>query len=176
MVFDWKKIGIWGGAITALGVVGYWLYQYQQTAAANNAAQAAQDSQDQNQALEALLASPSGTSSETASVSGPSVDTGNDALQTLINSILNPSTGTVSATPNPVTTTPSLPAQPQPVGGGGNPVTVSMPSPTIPNGVNPSLNPGSLGPGDIGGANPLPVSFSPGNAKIEPAMLTTMVQ
>lgn len=166
MVFDWKKIGIWGGAITALGVVGYWLYQYQQTAAVNSAAQAAQDSQDQNQALAALLQGSlsEGGSSEPASVSGPSVDTGNDALQTLINSILNPSTGTVSETPTtPVTTAPPATATP----GIG---TATLPTQAT---TSPIITPV---------ANPIPVTapvnqgLQPVTFTTQPAMLTTMVQ
>lgn len=117
MIFDWKKIGLWGGGITAIGVVGYWLYQYQQTAAANSAAQSAQDAQNQDQALATLEASQvgGGYANENASVSGPTVDTGNNGLQMLINSILNPTTGTVQETPTPPVTTAPVTQSPVPV-------------------------------------------------------------
>jgi hypothetical protein len=126
MTIDWKKIGMWSGIAGVAGVVGYWLYQYQLTAAANSAAQAATDSQNENQALAALMEQPlssGGTTDSSASVSGPTVDTGNNTLQALIESILNPP---VAATTAPVATTPSTPVATtpsdtsQPIGDGGN--------------------------------------------------------
>jgi hypothetical protein len=130
MDIDWKKIGLWVGGISAVGVAGYWLYQYQQAAAANAAANDAASANEENQALAALTYGASGVSNEPASVSGPSVDTGNDALQTLINSILNPTTGTVSETPTTPTPTPTPAPTPAPV----NPVsgTGVLPTPVGP--------------------------------------------
>ena len=130
MIFDWKKIGLYSGGVAVVGVIGYWLYQYQQQAAASSAANAATQSQNDAQALQALLETPleSGTAGDSsASVSGPTVDTGNNALQTLINSILNPSTGTVSQTPTTPTNVPSLPANATP-GIGTATLPVSTPS------------------------------------------------
>jgi hypothetical protein len=130
MTIDWKKIGMWSGIAGVAGVVGYWLYQYQLTAAANSAAQAATDSQNENQALAALMEQPlssGGATDSSASVSGPTVDTGNNTLQALIESILNPPVATTPSTP--VTTTPSTPVDTNtsgpvsaPVGSGANPI------------------------------------------------------
>jgi hypothetical protein len=138
MTIDWKKIGMWSGIAGVAGVVGYWLYQYQQTAAANSAAQAATDSQNENQALAALMEQPlssGGATDSSASVSGPTVDTGNNTLQALIESILNPPVAATPSTPvattpsTPVTTTPSTPVDTNtsgpvsaPVGSGANPI------------------------------------------------------
>lgn len=169
MIFDWKKIGLWGGGITALGVVGYWLYQYQQTAAANNAANLAAESNDQNQALAALLQQPlsgGGASDSSTEVSGPSVDTGNSGLQALINSILNPSSGTVSATP---TQQPNLPSAP--VGGGGDTGTSSIPSAPIVN-QTPINNQGPVSAGTEPGQLQVPLSTV--GASISPAHLMTL--
>jgi hypothetical protein len=135
MTIDWKKVGMWSGIAGVAGVVGYWLYQYQQTAAANSASQAATDSQNENQALAALM-TESSTDNGGSTVSGPTVDTGSTSLQALIASILNPpaatttSTTPVTTTPStPVTTTPSTPIDTNtsspvsaPVGSGANPI------------------------------------------------------
>jgi len=172
MNFDWKKIGLWGGGITAIGVIGYWLYQYQQTAAANSAAQAAQDSQNQNQALAALM-TESYTGGGSASVSGPTVDTGNNSLQALIASILNPP-ATAPATPN-------LPVQnPDPIVGTGSiPVSGSNPPPIIATTGGPvvPVN-GPVGSSTLTGYSSMPdnqVSISPGRLYTMP-VATSMTQ
>ena len=141
MTIDWKKIGMWSGIAGVAGVVGYWLYQYQQTAAANSAAQAATDSQNENQALAALMEQPlssGGATDSSASVSGPTVDTGNNTLQALIESILNPP-ATTTATPaatTPAATTPAATTPVDtntsgpvsaPVGSGANPISTTQP-------------------------------------------------
>ena len=164
MNFDWKKIGLWGGGITAIGVIGYWLYQYQQTASANSAAQAAQDSQDQNQALAALM-QESYTGDGGTAVSGPTVDTGSDSLQSLIASILNPpATAPTAPVTSPVTTNPTTPTTPltpstpintstggpvsAPVGSGANPLSTPTTQPGYAL-ANPSTQTATISPGRL---------------------------
>ena len=154
MNVDWKKVAYWGAGSIGVGAVLYWLYQYQQSAAASNAASQAQQSQDENQALAALLEQPlssGSTSSSGASVSGPTVDTGNNSLQTLINSILNPPASTAST-----------------VGTGSIPATDSNPPPVI----NPIGGPVSAPVGS--GANPIGASTQPGYVPVvdEPVNVT----
>ena len=161
MTFDWKKIGVWSGIA---GVVGYWLYQYQQTAAANSAAQAATDSQNENQALAALM-TESSTSSGGSTVSGPTVDTGSTSLQALIASILNPP---VTVTTAPVATTP--PDTSQPIGDGGNPTVATTGGPV-------QATNGPVGSSTLSGTNsdaPI-ITTSPGQLKTLP-VATMLVQ
>jgi hypothetical protein len=171
MIFDWKKIGLYGGGVAVVGVIGYWLYQYQQQAAAASAANNAVQSQDDAQALQALLAAPleNGSAGDSsAAVTGPTVDTGNNTLQALINSILNPSTGTVSATPTtPVTSTPISSAPSLPSGGG-------TASPGIGTGVLP---PSTLSTQPVQVQNPIviaPVGSGANPIGIQPGQLQAM--
>ena len=168
MTIDWKKIGMWSGIAGVAGVVGYWLYQYQQTAAANSAAQAATDSQNENQALAALMEQPlssGGTTDSSASVSGPTVDTGNNTLQALIESILNPP---AAATTAPVATTPSDTSQP--IGDGGNTTVATTGGPV-------QATNGPVGSSTLSGTNsdaPI-ITTSPGQLRTLP-VATMLVQ
>jgi hypothetical protein len=102
---DKKRILIIGAGIAVMGGAGYLLYKWQQSRAASNAANADAANQTDAQLAQLMMQSPlsyASNSGTSANVSGPSVDTGNAALQALINSVIDPSTTNTSHPTHPV--------------------------------------------------------------------------
>ena len=151
-----KKILWITAGITAVGVIVMWYRNRESNATSAADANAQQTAQDDAELAAMMMEQPlsTGTDNSGASVSGPTVDTGNNALQTLINSILNPTPTTppVTTTPPtssvPVTSTPSTPVAttPQPVGPAQpvSPVTAPV---TVPVTVNNTVIPAQTMPG-----------------------------
>jgi hypothetical protein len=105
---DTKKLfWIGGGTVVVIGAY-YWYKNY----AANQSANTDQSNQNDAELAALMLEQPlayGSASDSSASVSGPTVDTGNNQLQSLISSILNPTT------PTPSTSTSSTPVTANPV-------------------------------------------------------------
>jgi hypothetical protein len=116
---DSKRVLLIGGGIVAIGGAVIWLHKHAQTAQTNADNAAATDLQEGSLLLQQPLNYSTGADSSGVAVSGPSVDTGNESLQALIGSILNPTT---QPTQQPTSTQPS---QTSPT---SNPVT----GPTLP--------------------------------------------
>jgi hypothetical protein len=94
-----QEIGLIAGVVAALATALYYFNEYYQQSNANNAA-AQQDANNNDAQLAAMLlqqplSNSSGSYSQTQ-VTGPSVDTGNESLQTLIASILQPPSNTIA--------------------------------------------------------------------------------
>ena len=101
---DKKRILIIGTGIAVMGGAGYLLYKWQQNLAASNAANADAANQSDAQLAQMMMESPlsyASNSGTSASVSGPSIDTGNAALQALIASLINPTSTTPPSTTPP---------------------------------------------------------------------------
>jgi hypothetical protein len=85
---DKKRVLIIGAGVMVVGGFAMWFRKYEANkASASNNAQST-DAQLAELMMQSPL--PYGGSSEPASVSGPSIDTGNTQLQSIINSVLHP--------------------------------------------------------------------------------------
>lgn len=119
---DTKRVLLIGGGILVVGGFIVWFRKYEANKAASQDTQSLNDAQLASMMLQQPLAY-AGNMSAGSDVSGPTVSTGNESLQTLINSVLNPqqSASTPSApsvdTRNPVQTVnlPENTVTPQPV-------------------------------------------------------------